>query len=141
MPYATKQDIDDRYDDINYPMMPDPQDPDEEIVDGAAVEKALADAAAEIDPYLAAKHSLPLADPPEILVRLSVDIALYRMISDAIGNTEERRQRYEDALKTLGRISSGIMVLGIEETEASPNGGVTLSGPGRLFSRDTMAGL
>ncbi|MCP3942483.1 MAG: DUF1320 domain-containing protein [Desulfobacteraceae bacterium] len=141
MAYATKQDIDDRYDDVNYPMMPDPGNQDEEIVDEGGIEKALADAAAEIDPYLAVKHSLPLADPPEILVRLSVDIALYRMVADALGNTEERRQRYEDALKTLEKISSGTMVLGIEETEASPNGGVTVSGPRRLFSRSTMAGL
>ncbi len=141
MAYATKADIDGRYKDVNYPMIPDPNDPDEEIADEAAIEKALADAAQEMDPYLAVKHTLPLVDPPELLVRLSVDIALYRMVSDALGNTEERRQRYDDAVKTLKSIASGTMVLDIEETEASPNGGVTFSGPGRLFNRNTMAGL
>ncbi|MCG8637059.1 MAG: DUF1320 domain-containing protein, partial [Desulfobacterales bacterium] len=102
---------------------------------------ALDDAAGEIDPYLRGKHTLPLADPPELLTRLSVDIALYRMVDDALGNTDERRKRYEDALKTLGRISSGAMVLDIEDTEPSASGGVVISGPGRRFTRDTMAGL
>lgn len=141
MAYATKQDIDDRYEDVNYPMMPDPENPDEEIVDTGAVENALADAAAEMDPYLAVKHNLPLAEPPALLTRLSVDLALYRMIPDAVGNTDERRQRYEDAIKTLEKIASGTMALGIQETEDTPSGGAVVSGPGRLFSRTTMAGL
>lgn len=141
MAYAVKKDIDDRYADVPYPMIPDPENPDDEIVDMKAVDNALADAAQEIDPYLAVRHSLPLADPPGILVRLSVDIALYRMIPDALGNTEERRQRYEDAVKTLKGIASGTMVLGIEEPGTSSGGGVTVAGPERLFGRNAMGGV
>jgi len=141
MAYAVKQDIDDRYDDIIYPMIPDPDDPDQEIIDENSVNNALSDAAAEIDLYLCVKHNMPLTQTPPLLVRLSVDIALYRMTRDAVGNSEERRQRYEDAVKTLERIAAGAMALGIEETEETPSGGVVIEGPGRLFSRKTMGGI
>ena len=85
MPYAVKQDILDRYPHIILPMIPDPGDPDgEDIVDDTAVEKALADGAAQIDPYLSARYALPVTgDVPLILVLLNVDIALYRMADDA----------------------------------------------------------
>ena len=141
MAYAALEDIESRYNDVVLPMMENPENPDEEIVDDGAVAQALDDAAAEIDPYLQVKHNLPLTEVPDLLVRLSVDIALYRMPLDAVGNTDERRKRYEDAVKTLERIAGGGIALGIAETEETPSGGVSVSGPGRLFSRDSMAGV
>jgi phage gp36-like protein len=63
------------------------------------------------------------------------------MVRDEVGSTDERRQRYDDAVKTLGRISAGTMALGIEEAGATPSGGVVVSGPERLFSRNSMKGI
>lgn len=142
MAYATRQDIEDRYGSDVLPWIENPADPDgDEIVDEEAVNRAMSDAAAEIDPYLAVKYVLPLTENPDLLVRLSVDIAIYRITPDALGSTEERRQRYDDAVRTLKSIATGTMALGLSEPPASMGGGVVISGPERIFSRKTMAGL
>ena len=141
MAYATLQEIIDRYGEDDLLMAAD-RDGDDEV-DTAAVDRALADASAEIDTYLAARYNLPLPHTPAVLQRLCVDITLYRLAFNAVGNTEERRQRYDDAVALLVRISKGDVSLGVstEATPPSKGNGVVISGPGRRFSRDTMEGL
>ncbi|TWC35059.1 phage gp36-like protein [Pseudomonas sp. SJZ079] len=86
---------------------------DDGVVDAAVVAKALADATAEIDTYVGARHRLPLPSVPEVLVRLCCDISLYRLSADAGSNTEEKRKRFEDAVSLLIRIAGGSVSLGL----------------------------
>jgi len=139
MAYATQQDMEDRYGHDALLMVAD-RDNDGEI-DTEVVVRALSDATAEIDPYLASRYSMPLAEVPDLLVRLCVDIAFYRLSGDADTYTEEKRQRYEDTVSLLSRIASGKVSLGLATPPPSVGGGVVISGPVRLFSRDTMGGL
>ncbi|VEE17578.1 gp436 family protein [Ectopseudomonas mendocina] len=91
-------------------------------IDADVVEQALADATAEIDTYVGAKHRLPLPAVPPVLERLCCDVALYRMSSDGGSLTEEKRQRYEDAVSLLIRIAGGSVSLGMptpDEQETS----------------------
>ena len=111
---------------------------------GGVLDRALADAAAEIDTYLAAKYDLPLTETPDILTRLAVDIAVYRLASAADVATEERRMRYEDAVKLLERIASGEASLGLASPGAPSRAWTsvgTASSLPRRFSRETMARL
>lgn len=133
MPYATQQDIVDRYSQETLLLLAD-RDGDQ-VIDSAVVDQALADASAEIDTYVAAKYDLPLQQVPEVLKRLCVDIVIYRLSSDADMATEEKRQRYEDAIALLARIAKGTVSLGLDVPPPSTNGVVNISSQPRRFSR------
>lgn len=141
MAYATLRNIIERYGEDDLLTAAD-RDGDDQL-DSAAVDRALSDASAEIDTYLATRYALPVPYIPEILKRLCVDITLYRLAFNAVGNSEERRRRYEDAVALLVRISKGdvSLGLGVQATPRSKGSGVVINGPGRRFSRDTMEGL
>ena len=79
------------------------------VVDTVVLERALVDADAEIDSYLGTRYALPLASTPVLLVRLAADIARYRLYDDGVPDTV--RQRYEDCVSLLKRLSSGDVVL------------------------------
>ena len=102
--YATVQDVIDRYGNEQLLLLADRAN--DGVVDSAAVDTALSDASAEMDAYLAVRYSLPLSSPPALLVRLCVDIAMYRL-SVSSWPPEERRRRFDDALLLLTRLSKG----------------------------------
>lgn len=136
MPYASAQDISDRYGADKLLLLADRNADD--AADTEVVDQALRDASAEIDTYLAAKYSMPLPSVPDALVRLCVDIAVYRLGVSADLATEEMRQRYEDAVALLGRISKGTASLGLPKPPSSSNGAVLVAGPKRRFGRDNL---
>jgi len=74
-------------------------------IDTVVLERALTDADAEIDSYLAARYTLPLSSTPVVLNRLACDIARYRLYDD--GTPATVRQRYEDAVSLLKRMANG----------------------------------
>lgn len=82
-------------------------------IDADVVEDALTAAASEIDSYVGVKHRLPLPQVPDVLVRVCGDIALYRMSSEGGQLTEDKRQRYEDAVDYLKRVAAGTASLGL----------------------------
>lgn len=136
MPYATQQDIIDRYSNDALLIIADRDD--DGIVDSPIVNQAIDDATAEIDTYMAAKYDLPLAIIPDVLTRLCVDIVVYRLSADADMATEERRKRYEDAVKLLVRISEGKVSLGLEEPPVTTNGAASVTSNDRRFKRNSM---
>lgn len=139
MPYATQAQLVERYGEDALLVVAD-RDLDG-VIDADIIEKALNDATAEIDTWLAAKYSLPLPTVPDVLVRLCADITLYRLAAEADQATDERRKRYEDAVQLLKAISRGDASLGMPDPPKSSNGAVTLiSGP-RRFNRTTMRKL
>ena len=71
--------------------------------------RALADADAEIDSYLALRYTLPLASTPLVINRLACDIARYRLQDDGV--TETVRTRYQDAVGLLKRLATGDVLL------------------------------
>lgn len=131
--YATVQDIIDRYGEEALLLLAD-RDGDG-TVDQEVVDRARADAGALIDSYLATKYELPLTTMPPVLVPLAVDIIVYRLASEADVATEERRQRYDDALATLTRISKGAVSLGLADPPAQSPGGVMITSQPARFGR------
>jgi phage gp36-like protein len=103
MPYATQADLVARFG-----LQEIEQVTDLRVGMGVAadvVDRALADADAEIDARLAQRYTLPLASVPAVLVRVACDIARYHLWAQ--GTSETVRQRYTDALKVLDRIADG----------------------------------
>jgi phage gp36-like protein len=133
MPYATQQDISDRYSNNTLLMLTDRDGND--TVDQEVLDGALNDATAEIDSYVATKYALPLPTVPAVLVRLCVDISIYRLASGADLATEEQRKRFDDAIKMLRDIAKGVSSLGIAQPTPSSNGGVHLVSAPRRFKR------
>lgn len=111
-------------------------DPDGEAIKPALIERALADAQAEIDGYLAVRFTLPLAANPPVLVSRSCDIALYRLMTLARQNdVEDARRRYEDAVRFLRDVAAGRATLGNVEPVAKGAGAAQMVSAGRVFGR------
>ena len=141
MSYASQQDITDLYGAELLDLISDldgdgSADPD-------VVAKGLNNASALIDTHISARFELPLSSVPEVLVSLCVDIAVYQIAATADRGTDEYRQRYEDAISLLKRIADGKAGLGIASPSAPEANSQTVltSGPGRVFSRDSLKGM
>lgn len=145
MPYATRQDILDREGaDALYAAADRDRDGQVDVV---AVDRKIGDASAEMDTFLSLRFSLPLAVVPPVLVRLCVDITLYRLSLSADALTKELRQRYEDAVSLLKKMADGTVGLGIPQNPTVPSDGevkggeILVSSQPRLFTRRSQGGL
>lgn len=132
MTYATEADLSDRFGAVELAQLTD-RDAGL-VIDTAVLGRALADADAEIDSYLAARYALPLATTPTVLVRLAADMARYRLYDDRV--TEAVRNRYQDAVSLLKRLASGEVRLDGAATPPEAASGavaVTARSPARVF--------
>ncbi len=136
MTYATQQDLVDRFGNDELIQLTDRDNTG--AIDAMVVSRALGDADAEINGYLAAQYTLPLASVPAVLVRLACDIARYQLSADRV--TESVRDRYKDAVAFLKSLSKGEAQLGVETGQpAQPTeSGVAFTGPGRVFNREML---
>lgn len=110
------------------------------VIDTQVLESALAEADAEIDPYLAPRHTLPLAIIPRVLSGFACDIARYRLCGAGVTETEEVRLRYKDAVRFLEKVARGELGLGLDAANhiAKPANTVQFSMPGsRVFDRSS----
>jgi len=113
------------------------EEPTATTVDATVMTRGLTRASALIDSYLAGRYALPLSTTPEVIKALCLDIARYMMGHNA--QEEDVRQRYEDALKTLGLIANGTLTLGLPPADAPPAvGSPRFSSPAPVFSRATL---
>lgn len=137
MPYATQQDLIDRFGQAELIELSDRSRSG--AIDAAVVARALGDADAEIDGYLASKYTLPLDPIPLPIARIACDIARYYLHDDRV--TEQVRNRYKDAIRFLESVVSGEVTLGVDATGEAPAavGGPQTSSPDREFTRDTLA--
>jgi len=141
MAYAMLQDVQDRIGERELIALTDRSDPPLGVVDVTAVGRALADASAQIDAYLAGRYTLPLNNVPAELRRMAVEMGLYHLQSlRPLGDIEDTRKRYEDCLRFLRELSDGKRSLGLSENSlpaAAPNRvSVTMNASGRVFRRE-----
>jgi len=136
MPYATQQDLVDRYGATEIAQLTDPAAG--AVIDPVLVARAIVDATAEIDGYLSIRYALPLPSSPQLLVRLCCDIARYMLFD--VRAPEAVNDRYRAAVTTLRALASGAAKLG--DMPAAPTApgavAVSVSGRDRLFGSDLM---
>ena len=89
-------------------------------VNEARVNKAITQADGEIDSYLSGRYTVPLATPPAIVNKLSVDIAIWNLYTRRDKVDEARQKTYDAAVKLLTAISAGKATLGVDP---EPSGG------------------
>jgi phage gp36-like protein len=141
MPYCTQQNLIDRYGDDMLRDLTDRAIPLAGAIDATTVTEAIANADAMIDGYLLGRYSLPLATTPGMVKQLSQVIAIYNLHRH--GTDEKIRTDYEDALKRLKDIQSGVFVLNVAGVEpaATPKGSVETNGITPAFTGGSMTGL
>lgn len=103
MTYATQADLVDRFGEPELAQRTDRTNG--AVIDTVVLGRALADADAEIDSYLATRYTLPLASTPVVITRLACDMTRYRLYDDGVSETV--RVRYQDAVSLLKRLASG----------------------------------
>lgn len=136
--YATQDDLETRYGSEELRQLTDRTAGT--TIDGGVVERAIADAVAQIDSYVGARYLVPLSPVPDVINRICCDIARYYLYEDRV--TEQVRKRYEDCIELLKAIANGKAQLSLAEGSAPPQAaaaGVLVSSPGRTFSADTLA--
>lgn len=106
------------------------------------LERAIYDATALVDGYLATRYDLPLRFAPTIVIGWAADIARFRMWKDRA--PEEVRTRYDDAISQLkdlaaSRLSLPPSALNAEEAPLYLQK-FTSIGSDRVFTADTLAG-
>jgi phage gp36-like protein len=118
MAYATRQDMIDRFSEAELVQLTDKDAVRADSIVETVLERALADASATINAYLAGRYTLPLDPSPEILRLLACDIARYYLQIQEAG--AQVKARYEGAVKFLGRVASGEIRLGVDAAGAPP---------------------
>jgi phage gp36-like protein len=111
-------------------------------IDMAVVARALAEADAVVDGYLAARYRLPLASTPALLADLATSIALWKL--HASTPEDKVKADYDAAIKSLRDIASGMLRIpdaaGIE-AEVSGASGVEVVDRERPFTAENMGGF
>lgn len=141
MPYCTLEQLTERYTEQLLLQLTDRATPPVGTIDSAAVDRAIANAEAEIDSYLAAKYQLPLADVPAVVTDLAQIIAIYKL--HPYSPDPKIKDDYDQAMKRLGDISTGKAKLPIAGAEpaAVEGSGVLTNDRERPFSEDNLTGF
>ena len=137
MPYATQTDMETRF---GVDELIQRTSRTGAAIDTDVLSRALADADAEIDSYLATRYALPLPSTPAVLVLLACDITRYQLFGDKVPDSV--RQRYEDAVGVLKRLSAGsVQLAGLTPAPAVGGSGnaVAVRTARRLFGPEQLA--
>ena len=141
MPYATLQQLIDRYGERMLVLLTDRGSPATRQIDGETVDRALADADALIDGYLGARYALPLAETPPLVVDIAQRLAIWNLHTSTAD--EKIAADYKSALATLRDISTGAVRLPVAGVEPASSGasGVQVTDRARPFTEDNMKGF
>ena len=139
MPYATVTDLQDRLGEPRLVQLTDLSDPPLGVVQAGVAQKALDDAAAEIEGYLVGRYALPLSPVPAILRVHACTIAHYRLLGSAVDDAT--REDYKAVRQYLERVADGRILLQPPEQAAAPLGAGTVlfSAGGKVMGRESVA--
>lgn len=112
-------------------------------VDEAVVEEKIQDADSEIDSYCKKKYEVPFDPVPDIVNKLSVDIALYNLYSRRQNLLNEVvTKRYDDAIKFLKDVARGLAEITDVPPPATDSDQVgKFQANDRIFTRESMEDL
>lgn len=139
MTYATQQNMIARFGEREIIALTDRDNTG--VIDAAVLADGLKSADDEINPYLAARYTLPPTSVPAIVSSFACDIARYRLCGAEVIETEEIRNRYKDAIKFFEKVSKGEISLGLDALNqtVSSNGSVRLKSNQSVFNKDNLS--
>jgi phage gp36-like protein len=132
MTYAVQQDLIDRFGQSEILELTDRANTGS--IDATVVARALGDADALINSYIAAQIVLPLTSVPTNLVRLAADVARFYLSDDR--PTDAVKAAYKNAVDYLRDVASGRATLGVDAASQPPprTGGVQIVAANRVFT-------
>lgn len=111
-------------------------------VDMDVLQRAIDDVTAQIDSFLAGHYVLPLSNIPANLVRIAADLVRYQLYDIKVNDLV--KQRRDDAIEYLTKVSKGLVILGADQTggpvRPDAGGGVKSIAPGRIFTDESLSG-
>jgi len=139
MSYASKQDMIDRFGNDELIQLTDRATPPTGVIDDVVLNAAIADSDDEINSYLQARYSLPLATVPLLIKKLARTIARYNLYDDL--PPEHVENQYKAAINTLKGIARGEQKLGLDaQNKPTVQSNIPeMSGPERIFDRSKLA--
>lgn len=115
------------------------------VVNQTRIDEAIKGADSEIDSYCGGRYKVPLSTVPDIVKKLSIDIAIYNLYSRRVEEIPQTRaERYKNAIRQLEAISKGVVSLGIDpQPSASIDGRAETNKETdeNVFSRDKLEGF
>ncbi|MDQ0454651.1 gp436 family protein [Rhizobium paknamense] len=144
MAYCTKQDLIERFGERELIQLTDRATPPAGAMDDTIIARAIADATALADGYIGKAYSLPLVTVPEVLVKLTADVARYYLHFKGVERDSPIQRSHDQALSYFRDVARGIVQLIETETGETPpvsgGGQVKVVAPDRTFSRKTLKG-
>lgn len=131
MRYCTLQNLIDTYGEARLAELTDRTHMPATTIDADVVDRAIADAEAEINMYLAGRHNLPLASVPVMLTRIACDMAWYNLHTQ-VDDEHPAAQAYKRRRYQLDGVAAGKLSLGLDAADAPvPTGNTVQVAPGR----------
>lgn len=136
--YATQQDLIDLFGETEVLQLADRDGVG--AADPKVLTRALTDAGAAIDGYLASRYRLPLATVPAALVRVTCDLARYYL---CVAPEDTVKDRYTAAVRFLQAVAKGEVNLGPTVDGSAPpvSDGALMTSGGRIWDRDQAKGF
>lgn len=111
------------------------------VIDESVLTSALEMSGYEIDGYLGGRYTVPMPNPPQILIGFACDIARYRLCgTGGVQVTDEIRDRYKDAIRFLEHVAAGRVTLGGLPEGTAPSNQVRFVSGDKSFGRDSTRG-
>lgn len=112
------------------------------VIDATVMARAMADADAVINGYLAGRYVLPLAATPALIADIAAAVTLWKL---HVTSPEDKiKADYDAAIKTLRDIASGVIrvpdVAGVEPASSGASG-VQIVDRERPFTAENMKGF
>ena len=137
MAYTDKEELTARYGD-EIAQLIDRDNSGSEDTD--ALDSVINDADSIIDGYLAGRYATPLKKVPQQVIEIASEITRYKLWDDKA--PEEVRKRYEDAMKRLRDIATGLITLTIDKVPlATAGNSVAYTERERTFTDCTLKGF
>lgn len=141
MPYVTQAQLIDRFGEQMLIALTDRGADALGVIDADVVNRALAEADALIDGYLARRYALPLTVAQPMLVAVAGAITIYNLHIYEVSPKIEAD--YKEAIRTLVSISNGTITLTAAGVEAPSTGttGVQITDRERPFTETNLKGF
>lgn len=140
MTYSTKQDLIDRFGEKELRELTDRVNRPPTTIDDVVVGRALDDAEALANGYLAKLYAMPLSVVPPVLTKVCADIARYYLHGKAADKDSPVARAYAEGVSWLKDVAKGLVTIeadGIAPAQAG-GGSVKANPSSRVFTRDSL---
>jgi phage gp36-like protein len=141
MPYATQQQLIDRFGAATLVSLTDRAAVSTGTIDTAVVNAALTSTDAVIDGYLSSRYALPLVTIPALVQDVALAVAIYKL--HAYAPDPKIDADYKDAMRTLRDIASGAVRLTVAGNTPAETGtsGAQITDRERPLTAENLKGF